>query len=553
MPLHRHLDGDALMRIAKEHHSGRASLFEGRGEESSQQLLYSSRYATSDVPKYKIPQKGVESVVAYRLIHDELDFDGRVNLNLASFVNTYLDDDGTRLAVENIGKNLADSDEYPAMIDIHQRCVSILGTLWKAPKNCQALGTATTGSSEAISLGGLALKRRWQEKMRAKGKDTSKPNIIMGANVQVALEKFARYFEVEARIVPVSVESRYCLDPSKITKLCDENTIGIFVVLGSTYTGHFEPVEEIAQILDKYQEETGIDIPIHVDAASGGMIAPFVYPDLKWSFEVPRVVSINTSGHKFGLVTPGLGWIIWKDREYLSEHLIFKLHYLGGTEESYGINFSRPGFPVILFYYNLIKLGFEGYKEIQSNCLVNARVLSRALEATGIIQCTSDIHRQAGIMGFKSALDAISKLKDKCHHSYPNDATYYNPGLPVVSFRLTDEFLKDHPGFIQAKIETMLRLRGYIIPNYPLPPNEQKNEILRVVVRQSFSFDLIDRLVGDIVDIIEILIAQKDYVPEAPKSQAQKMEEILGHKEKSFRYQLERAQTEMDKFFRRVC
>lgn len=299
--------------------------------------------------------------------------------------------DAEKLVIENISKNLADADEYPAMMDIHSRCVSIIANLWGAQKGEKAIGSATTGSSEAIHLGGLAMKRRWQERRQAAGKDTSKPNILMGANAQVALEKFARYFEVEARILPVSEDSSYRLDPEEVKKNIDENTIGVFVILGSTYTGHYEPVEEISNILDEYEKKTGNSIDIHVDAASGGFIAPFTHAKagFKWNFELPRVKSINTSGHKFGLVYAGVGWIIWRDEGQLPKHLIFELHYLGGTEESYTLNFSRPGAQVIAQYYNLIHLGFTGYRDIMENTLANARLLSRALEQTGWYRCVS--------------------------------------------------------------------------------------------------------------------------------------------------------------------
>jgi glutamate decarboxylase len=232
---------------------------------------------------------------------------------MASFVGTYMEKEADALIMENIAKNLSDADEYPAMMEMHTRCVSILAHLWggDVKKGETAIGSATTGSSEAIHLGGLAMKRRWQERREKEGKSTLKPNILMGANAQVALEKFARYFDVEARILPVSKKSQFRLDPDLVRENIDENTIGVFVILGSTYTGHYEPVEEVSNILDKYEAETGISIPIHVDGASGAFIAPFTDAGagFKWNFELPRVVSINTSGHKFGLVYAGLGWI----------------------------------------------------------------------------------------------------------------------------------------------------------------------------------------------------------------------------------------------------
>jgi glutamate decarboxylase len=406
-----------------------------------------------------------------------------------------------QLMFENISKNLADSDEYPAMMQIHARCVSIIANLWGAQKGEKAIGSATTGSSEAIHLGGLAMKRRWQEKRTKDGKDTSKPNIIMGANAQVALEKFARYFEVEARILPVSESSQFRLDPELVKKNIDENTIGVFVIMGSTYTGHYEPVEEISKILDEFEAKTGHDIPIHVDGASGGFVAPFTYAEAggpKWNFELPRVKSINTSGHKFGLVYAGVGWIIWRDESYLPKHLIFELHYLGGTEESYTLNFSRPGAQIVGQYYNLIHLGFRGYRSIMENCLENARLLSKSLEATGWYTCVSDIHRKKGEHTF-------SGIKQVFGNDQETSADY-NAGLPVVAFRFSDEFKKEFPHLKQDTISNLLRAKQYIIPNYPLPPTEENIEILRVVVRESMSFDLMDRLITDICQTTQNLI-----------------------------------------------
>ena len=382
---------------------------------------------------------------------------------------------------------------------MHARCASILANLWGVQKGEKATGTATTGSSEAIHLGGLAMKRRWQEKRVKESKDTSKPNIPMGSNAQVALEKFARYFEVEARILPVSEKSQHRLDPELVKKNLDENTIGIFVILGSTYTGHYEPVEEISNILDEFEKETGIDIPIHVDGASGGFVAPFTYAGagFKWNFELPRVKSINTSGHKYGLVYAGVGWIIWRDESMLPKHLVFELHYLGGTEESYTLNFSRPGAQVIAQYFMLEHLGFNGYRMIMENALSNARLLSRALEATGWYRCVSDIHRKNGDFTY-------DVTKAPYCESERSDA--YNAGLPVVAFTLTDDFHQKYPQIKQASISNLLRAKQYIIPNYPFPPTEEKTEILRVVIRESHNLDLVDRLIADICSVTQSLI-----------------------------------------------
>ncbi|KAK1758576.1 pyridoxal phosphate-dependent transferase [Echria macrotheca] len=512
MSLSRHVDPEDLI-----HHLQGSEIQTSDGRTSPHLTPYSTDYASRKaIPKFSIPQDGAPSDTVYAMIRDELELDGRPNLNLASFVDTYLEENAQKLMVENLAKNLADNDEYPAMLSMSERCVSILANLWGVQKGEKAIGTATTGSSEAIHLGGLAMKRRWQEKRRAEGKDTQKPNIIMGSNAQVALLKFARYFDVEARVLPVSAKSKFRLDPDLVRENLDENTIGIFVILGSTYTGHYEPVWEISDILDEFQEKTGIDIPIHVDAASGGFVAPFTHAGVgghKWNFELPRVKSINTSGHKYGLVTPGVGWVIWRDESFLPKDLIFELHYLGGKELSFTLNFSRPGAQIIVQYFNLIHLGFSGYREIMENCLANARLLSKSLEATGWYTCLSDIHRRVsggGTSGASDVKDAVKKTVSAVSGGGSGESSdtsaAYIAGLPVVSFRFTDDFKSQYPHIKQETVSLLLRARQWIIPNYSLPPSEDSTEILRVVVRESMSLDLLDRLVTDIVQVTETLM-----------------------------------------------
>jgi glutamate decarboxylase len=446
---------------------------------------YGSRYTSDSVPKYKIPSKGVDPEIAYQMIHDELCLDGSPLLNLASFVQTWMSPIADKLMLENISKNLIDQDEYPITQDIHTRCISILSELWHAPTHHNAVGTATTGSSEAIQLGGLAMKRIWQEKRKAAGKSIHEPgpNIVMGANAQVALEKFARYFDVEMRLVPVSVESHYRLDPKKAMESVDENTIGVYVILGSTYTGHYEPVKEMADLLDEYEARTGHSVPIHVDGASGAFVAPFANPKLEWDFKIPRVVSINTSGHKFGLCYVGVGWVIWRSPKYLPKDLIFELHYLGSVEYSFSLNFSRPAHPIIAQYFNLLSLGFEGYRNIALCDLKNARTLSRALERTGFFHVLSDIHRPVG---------GSSKYDEE-------DIESYCPGLPVVAFRFSDDFQQKYPEIQQKWVQTLLRTKGWIVPNYDLAPDLGHIDILRVVVKENFTEALLDRLMVDIV------------------------------------------------------
>ncbi|KAF4616663.1 hypothetical protein D9613_008482 [Agrocybe pediades] len=486
MSLARHIDPEEIIEQSKEHpHKKHIAA-------SSRQFHGSWRRDedAADVPKYKMPKTGINSKAAYQLLHDETALDGNPLLNLASFVHTWMPEDADKLIMENLNKNIVDLDEYPAASLIHNRCISMLGDLWKAPKEGKVIGTATAGSSEAIMLGGLAMKKRWQEARKAAGKDHYHPNIVFGTNAQVALEKFARYFDVETRLVPVSEEKGFCMDPHDAIPFIDENTIGVIVILGSTYTGHYENVKLMSDLLDDLQERTGLDIPIHVDGASGAFIAPFAHPHLKWNFEVPRVVSINTSGHKFGLVYAGLGWILWRDESYLHRDLIFELHYLGSTEYSFTLNFSKPAAPVIAQMFNFLNLGFDGYKKIAYKDLKNARMLSRALDRT-YFKVLSNIH-----------LRNPSNTHTGLHE---DDAEVYYPGLPVVAFRLSDEFKKENPNVKQAWIQTLLRTKGWIVPNYGAPVGAESVEILRVVVRETLSEDLIERLIVDILEVTENL------------------------------------------------
>jgi len=459
---------------------------------------YASRYGTAPIPKYHIPSKGTSADSAYQMIHDELSLDGSPLLNLASFVHTWMPAEADKLMMENVGKNLIDQDEYPMTQIIHERCISMLADLWHAPSSHHAVGTATTGSSEAIQLGGLAMKRIWQEKRKAAGKSIHEPgpNIVMGANAQVALEKFARYFEVECRLVPISVESKYRLDAKKAMEYVDENTIGVYVILGSTYTGHYEPVKEMSDLLDEYEKQTGLSVPIHVDGASGAFVAPFATPKLEWDFKLPRVVSINTSGHKFGLAYVGVGWVIWRDKKHLPKDLIFELHYLGSVEYSFSLNFSRPAAPIIAQYFNFLHLGFEGYRAVAIDDFKNARLLSRALEKSGYYYVLSDIHRPLeGVI--PTAKEAVGYDQEHVEN--------YIPGLPVVAFRFSDDFQKKYPDIQQKWIQTLLRAKGWIVPNYELAPDLEKVEILRVVVRENMSEALIDKLVCDLIEITEDL------------------------------------------------
>ncbi|KAJ2618007.1 glutamate decarboxylase gad1 [Coemansia sp. RSA 1365] len=484
----------------------------------------------SDV--HSFPKKSMPSRNAYQLIHDSLKFDGDPTLNCATFLTTWMEPEAQKLIVENLAKNRVDIDEYEATERIHRRCLAHLHDLWNGKKDQEVTGTVVVGSSEGIMLGGLAMKWRWRERRKAQGKDSSNPNIVFGANAQVALEKTARYFDIESRLVPVTEESHYCIDVHKALEMIDENTIGMFFILGSTYTGHYEEVALMSKLLDELKAKKGLDIPIHVDGASGAFVAPFVQPDLHWDFRVPRVVSISASGHKYGLTYPGIGWVVWRAPEFLPDGLNFELSYLGGVEKTFTLNFSHPACFLIAQYYQFIRFGREGYARVMNACLYHARLLSVALEATGVYQCISDIHRPRGTYGFcEENRLAASKLffktiSESVSGADPSPNLNFNYGLPEVAFRFTDWFIESHPIANQDVITTMMRVRGWIIPNYPLPPHMNKLRIMRVVIKEASSEDFVNRLVRDLMWATQTMLdTQSQSLGEAlihplPKSQS---------------------------------
>jgi glutamate decarboxylase len=279
---------------------------------------------------------------AAQVVRDELLLDGNARLNLATFVTTWMEPQAQLLMTECLDKNMIDKDEYPQTAMLESRCVNILADLWHAPEGGDATGCSTTGSSEACMLAGMALLWRWRERRTAAKAGASRPNLVMGANVQVCWEKFCRYWQVEPRKVPM-VPGRYHLTGPEAAARCDENTIGVVAILGSTMDGSYEPVAGISADLDRLAAAGGPDVPVHVDGASGGFVAPFLQPDLVWDFRVPRVASINASGHKYGLVYPGVGWVVWREAAALPDDLVFKVNYLGGQMPTFALNFSRPG------------------------------------------------------------------------------------------------------------------------------------------------------------------------------------------------------------------
>ena len=429
-------------------------------------VIYASGDLTTAIPKYKMPRQERSPRTAYALIHDELLLDGNSRQNLATFCTTWIEPEVQALMAECIDKNMCDKDEYPQTAEIESRCVHILADLWNSPDAANTIGCSTTGSSEAAMLGGLAAKWRWRAKRKAQGKPAGRPNLVCGA-VQVCWHKFGRYFDVEVREVPVEGD-RVMLTPEQVLKYCDENTIMVVPTLGLTMTCQYEPVQAISDALDKLEREMGFDIPIHVDAASGAFLAPFCQPDLVWDFRLPRVKSINTSGHKFGLAPLGVGWVVWRDHADLPEDLIFRVNYLGGDMPTFALNFSRPAGQIVCQYYNFLRLGFEGYRKVQEACYKTAQ----------------HIAAEIGKMGpFKMIHDG-------------------NGGLPAVCWTFRDGYKADYSLY---DLSDRLRARGWQVPAYSLPPNREDLVVQRVLVRHGVSRDLADILIDDIHRSLSLL------------------------------------------------
>ncbi|HTM85745.1 MAG TPA: glutamate decarboxylase [Mycobacterium sp.] len=432
---------------------------------------YTGRLSTAPVPALRLPDEEMDPQAAYRFIHDELMLDGSSRLNLATFVTTWMDPEAEKLMAETFDKNMIDKDEYPATAAIEQRCVAMVADLFHAEglrddDPSSAVGVSTVGSSEAVMLGGLALKWRWRQRVGGgKGAWKSRtPNLVMGANVQVVWEKFCRYFDVEPRYLPMA-EGRYVITPEQVIDAVDEDTIGVVGILGTTYTGELEPIAEICAALDQLAANGGVDVPVHVDAASGGFAVPFLHPDLKWDFRLPRVVSINVSGHKYGLTYPGIGFVVWRSREHLPEELVFRVNYLGGDMPTFTLNFSRPGNQVVGQYYNFLRLGREGYTNVMQALSNTARWLGDRLAASGHFELITD-----------------------------------GSAIPVVSCRLAGD-----RGYTEFDVSHELRTYGWQVPAYTMPANATDVAVLRVVVREGLSADLARALYDDVVKVLATL------------------------------------------------
>jgi glutamate decarboxylase len=409
-------------------------------------------------PTHRLPDGPMPPPTAYQLVHDELMLDGNSRLNLATFVTTWMEAQAAELMAECRDKNMIDKDEYPRTAELERRCVAMLADLWHAPDPATAVGCSTTGSSEACMLAGMALKRRWTKRNADRYRNGARPNLVMGINVQVCWEKFCNFWEVEPRLVPMEGD-RFHLDPQAAAELCDENTIGVVAVLGSTFDGSYEPVDEVCAALDALQERTGIDVPVHVDGASGAMVAPFLDEELIWDFRLPRVSSINTSGHKYGLVYPGVGWALWRSPEALPEELVFRVNYLGGDMPTFALNFSRPGAQVVAQYYTFLRLGRQGYRAVQQTARDVATGLAGRIEALGDFRLLTR-----------------------------------GDQLPVFAFTTAPEVTS----FDVFDVSRRLREKGWLVPAYTFPAHREDLSVLRVVCRNGFSADLSALLLDDL-------------------------------------------------------
>lgn len=430
--------------------------------------IFGSEEVSRVIPKYHFDANSMEPRIAYRLVKDELLDEGVARQNLATFCQTFMEDEATKLMGEVLEKNAIDKSEYPRTAEIENRCVNMIADLWNAPEDCKTLGTSTVGSSEACMLGGMAMKFRWRQRAKSAGIDTlkRKPNLVISSGYQVCWEKFCVYFDVELRTVSMT-SAHMRLDVDRVTDYIDDFTIGVVGILGITYTGQYNDINALDAKLTQYNKTAKVSVPIHVDAASGGLFTPFCDPDIMWDFRLPNVVSINVSGHKYGLVYPGIGWIIWKDEQYLPKELIFNVSYLGGEMPTMAINFSRSASQIIGQYYVFLRYGFVGYKSIHMNTRKVANFLADVLDKTGYF-------------------------------------TVYNRGdhLPIVCYALrADANVK----WTLYDLADRLQMKGWQVPAYPLPADLENIVIQRCVCRADFSFNMAVAFAEDLTQAIEDL------------------------------------------------
>lgn len=429
--------------------------------------LFARLEADSPIPKDRIGDKPLESALAYRLIKDELMNEGNARLNLATFCQTYMEDEAVKLMSETLEKNAIDKTEYPQTAEIEHRCISMISHLWNTPKNMECIGTSTVGSSEACMLAGMAMKFSWRKEAKKRGLCLNKmPNLVISSGYQVCWEKFCVYWDIELRTVPME---RSCMkmDTRKLLSYVDEYTIGVVGILGITYTGAFDDIQEMDRVLGEYNKKNGRQIPIHVDAASGGFYTPFMFPELAWDFRLENVISINASGHKYGLVYPGIGWVLWKDQSYLPQELIFEVDYLGGSMPTIALNFSRSASQIIGQYYKFLRLGMEGYRRIHQKTRNVAAFLAENIKETGMFELLHE-----------------------------------GTDLPVVCYSLTGDAGR---GWTLYDLSDRLLMHGWQVPTYPLPADLQKIVIQRIVCRADLNYDMAELFIRDFKEAISAL------------------------------------------------
>ncbi len=427
-------------------------------------MLYGSRFLIEDAPDKEFPENGMSALDAMRMVDEELVLEGDPWRNLATFVTTWMEPEAERIVSENLHRNFIDHAEYPISAEIEQRCVRMLADLFNAPG--ETTGCRTQGSSEAIMLGALSLKWKWKERREAAGKAVDKPNLVFGGDVHVVWEKFCRYFDVEPRIVRLR-EDKYVIGPEDVEPHVDENTIGVAAVLGTTFTGHADDIQGINDLLVRLKEEQGHDVPLHVDAASGGFVWPFLYPHSEWDFRLQQVRSINVSGHKFGLVYPGIGWLVFREKSDLAEDLVFYENYLGKTDATFTLNFSTGASMVLAQYYNFVRLGREGYGHVMKAMEQNAKALAAKLEENGNFELIGADKEQLPLVAFKL-------VGDKPYDEFD------------VSWQLSAE-------------------RGWMLPAYTMPPDAQEVKIMRALVKETLGRQQVDRLANDIHEACDTL------------------------------------------------
>jgi glutamate decarboxylase len=432
-------------------------------------------WVTEHAPADAIPDGPLNPIAAMRLVRQELAVEGIPERNLATFVTTWMEPEARMLIEENLHRNFIDHAEYPQTFEIQQRCVRMLAELFNAPG--ETTGTSTQGSSEAIMLGALSLKWKWRQRREAEKKPADSPNLVFGGDVHVVWEKFCRYFDVEPRIVPLQ-PGKYTIGPEDIEPHVDENTIGVAAVVGTTFTGHADDVVGINDFLLELKDKKGLDVPLHIDGASGAFVWPFLYPDSRWDFRLEQVRSINASGHKFGLVYPGIGWLIFRERSDLAEDLVFYENYLGKTDATFTLNFSTGSSMIVAQYYNFVRFGKAGYRWLMAVMQKNAESLAKDIAGTGRFQIVGE-----------------------------GEET-----LPLVAFNLADE----HP-FDEFDIAFQLAAeRGWMVPAYTMPPNAQEVKMMRALVKLNLSHSLVDTLAGDLASAISTL-EKKGPVSEAER------------------------------------